>query len=121
MICGLRIQSYELPRGIIADVNNQLGHHSVKLTLDIYYHWIPDKKKAEVDELDFVGTDLQYAAKSKSNHTLLDTICTLPYFSTKKGLQENPETLVTTGGADETRTRDLRRDMWGVEGFGTDE
>ena len=36
----------------IADVSNQLGHHSVKLTLDTYYHWIPGKKKSEVDELD---------------------------------------------------------------------
>jgi integrase len=36
----------------IADVSKQLGHHSVKLTLDIYYHWIPGKKKSEVDELD---------------------------------------------------------------------
>ncbi|MCP4625205.1 MAG: tyrosine-type recombinase/integrase, partial [bacterium] len=36
----------------IGDVSNQLGHHSVKLTLDIYYHWIPGKKKAEVDALD---------------------------------------------------------------------
>lgn len=36
----------------IADVSNQLGHHSVKLTMDVYYHWIPGKKKAEVDGLD---------------------------------------------------------------------
>ena len=36
----------------IADVSRQLGHHSVKLTLDIYYHWMPGEKKAEVDELD---------------------------------------------------------------------
>ena len=36
----------------IADVSKQLGHHSVKLTLDTYYHWIPGKKKSEVDELD---------------------------------------------------------------------
>lgn len=36
----------------IADVSNQLGHHSVKLTLDIYYHWMPGRKKAEVDALD---------------------------------------------------------------------
>ncbi len=36
----------------IADVSNQLGHYSVKLTLDIYYHWIPGKNKAEVDGLD---------------------------------------------------------------------
>jgi len=40
----------------IADVSNQLGHHSVKLTLDTYYHWIPGKKKAEVDGLD----DIEY-------------------------------------------------------------
>jgi integrase len=36
----------------IADVSNQLGHHSVKLTMDVYYHWAPGKKKSEVDELD---------------------------------------------------------------------
>ena len=36
----------------IADVSKQLGHHSIKLTLDINYHWIPGKKKSEVDELD---------------------------------------------------------------------
>ena len=36
----------------IADVSNQLGHHSVKLTLDVYHHWIPGDKKAEVDALD---------------------------------------------------------------------
>jgi integrase len=35
----------------IADVSNQLGHHSVKLTMDVYYHWIPGKKKSEVDAL----------------------------------------------------------------------
>ncbi len=36
----------------IADVSNQLGHHTPKLTMDIYYHWIPGKKKPEVDALD---------------------------------------------------------------------
>ena len=36
----------------IADVSNQLGHHSVKITMDVYYHWIPGKKKTEVDALD---------------------------------------------------------------------
>jgi integrase len=45
----------------IADVSNQLGHHSVKLTMDVYYHWIPGKKKAEVDELD----DLEFQDQSK--------------------------------------------------------
>jgi len=36
----------------IADVSNQLGHHSVKLTLDTYFHWIPGGKKSEIDALD---------------------------------------------------------------------
>jgi len=36
----------------ILDVSNQLGHHSVKLTLDTYSHWLPGKSKAEVDVLD---------------------------------------------------------------------
>lgn len=36
----------------IADVSKQLGHHSPKLTWDVYYHWIPGKKKSEVDALD---------------------------------------------------------------------
>lgn len=36
----------------IADVSKQLGHGSVKLTLDVYYHWMPGSKKSEVDGLD---------------------------------------------------------------------
>ena len=36
----------------VADVSNQLGHHSVKFTMDSYYHWFPGKKKSEVDGLD---------------------------------------------------------------------
>lgn len=39
----------------IADVSNQLGHYSVKLTLDTYNHWLPGKKKSEVDGLDEIG------------------------------------------------------------------
>lgn len=39
----------------IADVSNQLGHHSVKFTMDIYYHWIPGGNKSEVDALDDLG------------------------------------------------------------------
>ena len=31
-------------RDNIQDVSNQLGHHSTKLTLDVYSHWIPNKK-----------------------------------------------------------------------------
>lgn len=36
----------------IADVSKQMGHHSVKLTMDVYYHWMPGAKKSEVDGLD---------------------------------------------------------------------
>jgi len=36
----------------VADVSNQLGHHSIKFTMDAYYHWFPGKKKSEVDGLD---------------------------------------------------------------------
>ena len=35
-----------------ADVSNQVGHHSVKFTLDRYYHWLPSEgSKAEVNDL----------------------------------------------------------------------
>jgi integrase len=36
----------------VANVSNQLGHHSIKFTMDVYYHWFPGKKKSEVDALD---------------------------------------------------------------------
>lgn len=36
----------------LKDVSKQLGHHSIKITLHIYSHWIPGAKKSEVDELD---------------------------------------------------------------------
>jgi integrase len=45
----------------IGDVSNQLGHHSPKLTLDVYYHWIPGKKKEEVDALD----DSEYTVRQE--------------------------------------------------------
>jgi len=53
----------------ILDTSNQLGHHSVKLTLDTYSHWLPGKSKAEVDELD----DPEYRQYSKVT-TLARTI-----------------------------------------------
>ncbi|MDY6950511.1 MAG: site-specific integrase [Thermodesulfobacteriota bacterium] len=37
----------------IADVSKQLGHHSIKITVDTYYHWMPGASKSEVDQLDF--------------------------------------------------------------------
>ena len=36
----------------IDDVSKQLGHFSTKFTLDVYNHWMPGKKKDEVDALD---------------------------------------------------------------------
>ncbi len=42
-----------IPKGDnVADVSNQLGRPSVKFTMDEYYHWMPGKKKSEVDALD---------------------------------------------------------------------
>jgi integrase len=50
----------------ITDVSKQLGHHSVKLTLDIYNHWLPGGKKSEVDALDDLGSQRQEAKKAKN-------------------------------------------------------
>ena len=36
----------------IQDVSKQLVHHSVKFTLDVYFHWLPGENKGQVDELD---------------------------------------------------------------------
>jgi integrase len=35
----------------IADVSKQLGHHSIRITVDTYYHWIPGTGRSEVNEL----------------------------------------------------------------------
>ena len=40
----------------IADLTKQVGHHSVKFAMDIYYHWVPGGSEAEVDELDGRGS-----------------------------------------------------------------
>ncbi len=45
----------------IADVSGQLGHHSVKFTLDQYFHWLPGQAKGEVDELDRLQLPATYA------------------------------------------------------------
>jgi integrase len=36
----------------IPDVSKQLGHHSINITVDTYYHWMPGGSKSEVDQLD---------------------------------------------------------------------
>jgi len=39
----------------IADVPRQLGHASIKITVDTYYHWLPSQRIGEVSELDQIG------------------------------------------------------------------
>jgi integrase len=38
----------------VGDVSYQLGHSSIKVTDDVYAHWIPGQFKSEIDELDQV-------------------------------------------------------------------
>ena len=57
----------------IADVSNQLGHHSVKLTLDTYYHWIPGKLKNEVDALDDLHLSAPQAHPEAENEQKVST------------------------------------------------
>jgi integrase len=35
----------------VGDVSYQLGHSSIKITYDVYVHWMPRQFKSEVDEL----------------------------------------------------------------------
>ena len=42
------------------DVSYQLGHSSIKITYDIYAHWIPGQFKSEVDELDNMHPSAPY-------------------------------------------------------------
>jgi len=51
----------------IADVSKQLGHHSVKFTMDIYYHWVPGGNKSEVDGLDELNSIATYRNLSATN------------------------------------------------------
>jgi integrase len=39
----------------IADVSRQLGHASIKITVDTYYHWLPSQHTGEISELDEIG------------------------------------------------------------------
>lgn len=54
----------------IGDVCSQLGHHSIKMTWDVYCHWIPGKYKSEVDDLD----NLQLAATQAQPATPMSII-----------------------------------------------
>lgn len=54
----------------IADVSKQLGHHSIKITIDTYYHWIPGSNKSEVDQLDSKTAPIcTLSAPSHDNYT----------------------------------------------------
>jgi len=41
----------------VGDVSYQLGHSSIKITYDVYAHWMPGQFKSEVDELDTAHPD----------------------------------------------------------------
>jgi integrase len=45
----------------VGDVSYQLGHSSIKMTYDVYAHWIPGQFKSEVDELDQVHSNAPQA------------------------------------------------------------
>jgi integrase len=44
----------------VGDVSYQLGHSSIKITYDVYAHWIPGQFKSEVDELDQAHPNAPY-------------------------------------------------------------
>jgi len=48
----------------VGDVSYQLGHSSIKITYDVYVHWIPGKFKSEVDDLDNPAGTMQEAANT---------------------------------------------------------
>jgi integrase len=43
----------------IGDVSYQLGHASIKITFDVYGHWVPGSFKSQVDELDKKNEEVQ--------------------------------------------------------------
>jgi integrase len=45
----------------VGDVSYQLGHSSIKMTYDVYAHWIPGQFKSEIDELDQVRPNAPHA------------------------------------------------------------
>lgn len=51
----------------VGDVSTQLGHHSIKITFDIYTHWIPGTFKGQVDELDDLQPNATQAQPAKAS------------------------------------------------------
>ena len=50
----------------VGDVSYQLGHSSIKMTYDVYAHWIPGQFKSEVDELDQVHPNAPHTHPAKA-------------------------------------------------------
>ncbi len=46
-------------------MEKQLGHYSVKLTLDVYNHWLTGGKKSGVDTLYNIETQKQEERKAQ--------------------------------------------------------
>ncbi|UCF02846.1 MAG: site-specific integrase [Deltaproteobacteria bacterium] len=55
----------------VGDVSYQLGHSSIKITYDVYGHWIPGKFKSEVDELDAPQPSATYPQPEHINSPIL--------------------------------------------------
>ena len=53
-----------------AYVKEQMGHHSIKVTVDTYGHPIPGANKAAVDRLDVTGRNPRATGKRDSRKTL---------------------------------------------------
>jgi hypothetical protein len=51
----------------VSRISKQLGYHSVKFTMDIYYHWVPGGSKSEVDGLDDLNSDTIKSNPSATN------------------------------------------------------
>ncbi|UCE52275.1 MAG: site-specific integrase [Desulfobacterales bacterium] len=49
----------------VGDVSYQLGHSSIKMTYDVYAHWIPGHHKSEVDDLDNLHPNAPYTHPAK--------------------------------------------------------
>ena len=82
-----------------AYVKEQLGHSSIKVTVDIYCNWIPDNNRQAVNHLPVPSVRLAKTATKNATRRQ------------KRRPGENPGLkLLIINGADESRTRDLRRD-----------
>jgi len=55
----------------VGDVSYQLGHSSIKITYDVYTHWMPGKFKSEVDELDNMHPNAPQAHPEKDQSNIL--------------------------------------------------